>query len=53
MTQQSINTNRKINDTMKNFTVTPFEEVSKRLSIATKKTVKALDKENKINIKGI
>jgi hypothetical protein len=32
---------------MKNFTVTPFEEVSKNLSEAARKTVEALDKEKR------
>mgnify|MGYP000909603105 CR=1 FL=1 len=53
MTRQSIETNKKIHKIMKNFTVAPFEEVSKNLAAATRKTVKALDKEKRIKIKGM
>ena len=47
MTAQAIERAGKRDKAIKNFKVTPYEDVSKRLDEATKKTILKLDKNNK------
>ena len=47
MTQAAMDMNVKIYESMRNFKVKPYDEVSKRLDEATKKTIERLSKDKK------